>query len=115
MSDDDLDNEAWLLKAIVPIFQKESLQGVDALSVYDRLVHCLWVADYCMRNAGDLQNARALDSDFQIQGLRAARRLSLKAAQMLFELDEGEFEEQYFERFDKICDELRTAERGESV
>ena len=49
-----------------------------ALSPVERLVYCLWVADYGMRNAGDLDTARDLYPDFQREAVELARELGME-------------------------------------
>ena len=51
------DNETWIIEAGDAVIQKRAEQGDDALTPLERLIHCLWVADYGMRNAGDLITA----------------------------------------------------------
>ena len=56
------ENETWLIEAGDEVIQKMAASGSDGLSLWERLVYCLWVADYGMRNAGDLDTAsRALE------------------------------------------------------
>jgi hypothetical protein len=56
----DEDNETWLLDAGDEVIQAKAAHGIDSLSARDRLIYCLWVADYAMRNAGDLSTASDL-------------------------------------------------------
>ena len=47
--------ETWLVGAGDAVITKNA--GGVSLSPVERLVYCLWVADYGMRNAGDLDAA----------------------------------------------------------
>jgi hypothetical protein len=59
------DNETWLVETGDEIIQKKADSGAESLTPWQRLVYCLWVADYGMRNAGDLDTAKEIYSDFQ--------------------------------------------------
>ena len=104
-----LDNETWLLEAGDAVIIAKAERGLEALSDLERLVYCLWVADYGMRNAGDLETARDLYADFMAVGLQAAINLHLSRTIVAFSLSEPEFQASYFDRFGTLCDELRSA------
>jgi hypothetical protein len=59
------DNETWLIHAGDAVIQKRATEDLDSLGPWERLVYCLWAADYGMRNAGGLDAARAVYADFQ--------------------------------------------------
>jgi hypothetical protein len=106
----DLDNETWLIEcAGHEVMRKKSEHGPDALSPIERLIYCLWVADYGMRNGGDLTTAADLYPPFQAEGCRIAEELSLPRALSAFRLSRTHLEDTYFEVFDGLCDELRSA------
>jgi hypothetical protein len=63
-----------------------------------------------MRNAGDLDTAKAVHADFQSVALRAAEELALRLTREAFSMEPGALEEEYFDRFDAICDEIRSAD-----
>ena len=57
-------NENWLIDEGHAILERKADQGEAALRPIERLIRCWWVADYGMRNAGDLDTALDLDSRF---------------------------------------------------
>lgn len=103
------ENEIWIIEAGDWIIQKKARSGLDSLTAWERLVYCLWVADYGMRNAGDLETARDVYADFQTDARRAAEELSLRLAREAFSMPVSALEEVYFERFDAICNEIKSA------
>lgn len=101
------DNETWIIDAGDTVIIKKAASGLTSLTSIERLIYCLWVADYGMRNAGDLEAAGDLYADFQAEGARLATELSLPFTRESFALSIHELESQYHERFDRICDEIR--------
>jgi hypothetical protein len=106
-SSDDLENETWLVDAGHLLIEKKRAKGPEALTPRERLIQCFWVADYSMRNAGDLATARDLDARFREDALAAAMLLDLPFAVSTFELSDGELERRYFDFFGPLCAELR--------
>jgi hypothetical protein len=104
------DNETWVIEAGDTVIQKEARGGVECLSPWERLVYCLWVADYGMRNAGDLDTAADVYPQFHLDAKRMAETLSLPLTREAFSLSQGDLEREYFDRFESICDEIRAAE-----
>ncbi|MEO5493577.1 MAG: hypothetical protein ABIR08_06080 [Sphingomonas sp.] len=105
-----VDWETWLVEdAGHSVIQKEAEQGAEALSPAERLTHCLWVADYGMRNAGDLKTAADLRPSFQSEAATLARQLGLQATAEAFELPSDALEASFFDRFDEICSEVADA------
>ena len=102
------DNETWILDAGDAVLEKKASSGVGSLSALERLIYCLWVADYGMRNAGDLSTACELYADFQREGARLAGELSLSFTHESFSLAVDALQGQYFQRFDRICNELQS-------
>jgi hypothetical protein len=51
------ENETWLMETGDAIIRKKARYKIDD---WETLVYCLWVADYGMRNAGDLETAAAV-------------------------------------------------------
>ena len=51
------DNETWVIEAGDTVIRKITCSSIECLSPWEMLVYCLWVADYGMRNAGDLDTA----------------------------------------------------------
>jgi hypothetical protein len=107
-----MNNEDWIIEEGDEIIQKKAEHGKVSLSKWESLVYCLWVADYGMRNAGDLDTAQDVYADFKTEGAESARSLGLKLTEGVFSLDKSNFEAQYFEVFDSICDEIRAAQNN---
>lgn len=101
------DYETWVVEAGDVIITKKA-RGVR-LSPLERLVYCLWVADYGMRNAGDLDTARDIYHDFQCEAAELAGELGLLFTRQSFGLPAEVLQEEYFERFDRICIEIQGA------
>lgn len=107
-----MDNETWVVEEGGRIVQKQAKVGLDGLTEWERLVYALWVADYGMRNAGDLDTARDMYADFQSVALRSAAKLSLSTTGSAFTLDPDTLQQRYFDLFDAVCAEIRSAEPG---
>ena len=108
------DNEDWLLEVADAVIRKEASGGVGSLTPWERLVHCLWVADYGMRNAGDLDAAGDLYPAFQSDGCRAAEELSLRLTRAAFAQTKSALQQNYLDQFESICNEIRRAEGSSS-
>ena len=102
------ENETWLIEAGDDVIAKKAEQGRDALTPSERLIHCVWVADYSMRNAGDLLTASDLYGPFQEEAQQLADELGLPRTKAAFSLPAEELEEAYFDAFDDICGELQS-------
>jgi len=100
-------NESWIIDAGDAVIQKKANGGIDSLSPIERLIYCLWVADYAMRNAGDLGTAHDVHAAFQQEAARLARELGLQRTHRAFALSTADLQHQYFDRFEEICDEIR--------
>ena len=100
-------NETWIIDAGDAVIQKKAREGVSSLSPIERLIYCLWVADYGMRNAGDLDAAHDVYADFQTEAVRLAQDMKLQATQSAFALPTADLQREFFERFEEICDEIR--------
>jgi hypothetical protein len=101
-----IDYESWLIDEGDAVIHRKASVGLAQLSTWERAVYYLWVADYSVRNAGDLQAAHGLEAEFKSAGLQAARALRLPAMSALFSYDDGEFVRRYDETFDRVCAEL---------
>jgi hypothetical protein len=101
------DNESWIIDAGDVIVRKRAHAGIGCLSPIERLIYCLWVADYGMRNAGDLEAARDVYADFQREAAKLARELRIQHSLSAFSLAAPDLQREYLERFDDICNELR--------
>jgi hypothetical protein len=103
-----IDNATWLVEAGSAVIDKKARDGPHSLTPWESLVYCLWVADYSMRNAGDLDAARDIRTDFQSEGARIAKFLELPITHASFSLPPSALESDYFARFDALCQEVRT-------
>jgi hypothetical protein len=59
-----------------------------------------------------LEAATDLDADFQSNALQAARKLQLPFTRATFALETEALENEYFDRFEAVCDEIRSAQPG---
>ena len=109
------DNETWLIDTGDSIIRQQAARGQESLPPLDRLIYCLWVADYGMRNAGDLTTACNLYGSFHEVASQLSQELGLTLSQSAFALSRADLEQQYFERFEAICDELRAARHADSM
>lgn len=103
-------NETWVAERGRSVMAKQVQTGANSLTPWERLVHCLWVADYAMRNTGRLAIARGLYADFHLEARRIAQDLSLRLTHETFSLSKRVLEQEYFNRFEAICNELKRAE-----
>jgi hypothetical protein len=106
------ENEDWIVDRGALVIEKKAQSGADSLNEWERLVHCFWLADYMMRNAGDFANAKEMCPDFQRDAKRLAQQLSLPLTSEAFGLSQRKLQREYFERFEAMCDEIRSAEPG---
>lgn len=107
-----VDGETWVIEVGDRVIQRKASVGFDRLTDWERLVYSLWVADYGIRNAGDLDTARDVFPEFQSVGLRAADTLALPVTREAFALAPQALAERYFDLFDAICAEVQDAEPG---
>jgi hypothetical protein len=103
------ENETWLIEAGDDVIQKKALRGDSCLTPLEKLIYCVWVADYGIRNAGDLETASDLYPGFQTEACLIARTLSLQCTLGIFSLPRAQLSSTYLERFEGLCDELRNA------
>lgn len=99
------DNETWLIDAGDEVIRKRT--GDGELTLRDQLIYCLWVADYGMRNAGTLAESRELYPYFREEAYALANDLGLAVTAETFALLPTRLEAVYFERFDRMCNEIR--------
>lgn len=104
-----IDNETWLLDIGDEIIGKKAKGLALSLTPPERLLYCLWVADYSMRNAGDLVAAGDLYGRFHMEARQLAEELRLPFTCDTFSLSARDLEREYFSRFDRVCDEIRRA------
>lgn len=105
MSDED--NETWLLNAGGRVIEKMAAEDYSSLPPLDRLIYCLWAADYGMRNAGDLETAADLHLTCLDDGKSTAQELALPRSAAAFSLSPDELERAYFRLFDEVVSEIR--------
>lgn len=103
-------SETWVIEAGDRVIQKKAIVGFEHLSDWERLVYSLWVADYGMRNAGNLDTAKDVFPEFQSVARGAAERLALPLTYEAFALAPHALAERYFELFEAVCDEIQNAE-----
>jgi hypothetical protein len=108
----DEDHETWLIEEGHLVMERLTSEGQASLSDIEKLIYALWVADYGMRNAGDLDTAAEVSPTFLGDGLQAALACQLPVSTKFFGLSAGQLEEQYFELFDPVVDEVRAAHRS---
>jgi hypothetical protein len=103
------DNETWLIEAGAAVIEKMASEDPASLTPIERLIYCFWVADYSMRNAGDLTTACDLYAQYREEARRAAEELHLRQWVWAFSLPEEELGKDYFDLFDGLCSEIRAA------
>lgn len=102
------DNETWIIEAGDAVISKKASGGIQCLSPLERLIYCLWVADYGMRNAGDLDTACDIYPAFQSEAVELATQLGMPKTKRTFEMPKSALEYAYLARFEEICGEVRT-------
>ena len=108
------ENESWVVHRGGDVIEKQALSGDESLNTWERLLYCLWTADYMIRNAGDFANAEDMYPDFQTDAAACARQLSLPLTYEAFSLPPKKLQKQYYDRFEAICSEIRSAEPAAS-
>lgn len=107
----DFELEAWLVEVGADVVEKKSASGKDALTPFEKLIYCLWVADYGMRNAGDLETAADVYADFQAEGAALAAGLGLSVTRAALELPSADLEMRYFDLFGAVIAEVRSCHK----
>lgn len=59
-------NQEWIIETGDDVVKKRAARG--ELTPLEELIYCLWIADYSMRNAGDLRVARDRHPRFLEEG-----------------------------------------------
>lgn len=108
------ENQSWVVRRGGEVVEKKAQTGLASLTDWERLVYCLWVTDYMMRNAGDFANAKVLYPDFQSDARKFAKRLGLATTHQAFSLSRRKLQREYLDRFEAICDEIKCAETGDA-
>jgi hypothetical protein len=91
------------------VIQKKAKSGLASLSDWERLVYCVWFADYMMRNGGDFGNSDMYPA-FQTDAAQIATRLGLATTRDTFSLSRRKLHKEYFDRFEKVVEEIKSAE-----
>ena len=108
------DNETWVVKRGGEVVAKKAQFGLAGLCDWERMVYCLWVADYMMRNAGDFANAVDMYPTFQHEAQQCAQRLSLAVTSEAFSLSQRKLQNEYFDRFEQICNEIKSIDPADA-
>lgn len=103
-------NQSWIVQTGDRVIRKKAQADAASLSDWEQLVYCLWLADYMMRNAGDFANAQDMCPTFQSDAQQLAERLGLAVTREAFSLSQHKLQKEYFDRFERICDEIKSAE-----
>ena len=106
------ENEGWVVHRGGEVIEKKAKSGLESLNSRERLVYCLYITDYMIRNAGDFANAEVMYPDFLKDGKRFAKELGLPATSKAFSLPERKLQREYYDQFEAICNELKKAEPG---
>ncbi|MFO0970333.1 MAG: hypothetical protein U0793_32695 [Gemmataceae bacterium] len=104
------DNETWVIDTGDWVIRKKARDGKESLSPWERLIYCLWVADYAMRNGGSLDGAREFFGDVFTEGKDLAEQLAYPRTLNLFSKPLLGFEKAYLDAFDSVCAEIRAGE-----
>jgi len=107
----DLELETWIVEVGGDVIEKEAAHGRAALTPLEKLIYCVWVADYGMRNAGDLLTASDVYSQFQEQAASLALELGMPRTHAAFALPTTDLEGRYFDLLSGVVDEI-DAKRG---
>jgi hypothetical protein len=102
-----MSNETWLIEIGDAVMRKKAEIGIHGLASLEKLIYCVWVADYAMRNAGDLAEAVEIYPQFQSEGAQLAQNLSLPITHETLSLARDELAARYFDRFESMCEELK--------
>jgi hypothetical protein len=105
------ENQSWIVVRGDEVVQKMAAEGRNSLSDIEKLICCLWTADYMMRNAGDFANAEDMYPTFQVDAAKAAKKLGLSVTDQAFSLSRRNLEREYLDRFEAICEEIKNADR----
>src|SRR3954471_12220943 len=108
------ENQTWVVERGGDVVEKKAQVGLVGLSDWKRLVYCLWVTDYMMRNAGDFANAEVMYPDFQTDAARFAKALGLATTFQTFSLSRRKLQREFLDRFESVCEEIKRAEGGQT-
>ncbi|MFN8609757.1 MAG: hypothetical protein U0931_19615 [Vulcanimicrobiota bacterium] len=107
--------ESWLLDEGERVAELKAAHGLEQLSKLDLLLYCLWVGDYSLRNAGDLEAGEQLLPGWLPRLVELARELGLDGVASFFEklpAAGSDAFDLYWDHFDQLCQEVsQTRER----
>jgi hypothetical protein len=107
----DFELETWTVEVGGDVIEKKGAHGRAAPTPLEKLIYCVWVADYGMRNAGDLVTASDVYSQFQEEAASLALELGMPCTHAAFALPTADLEERYFDLLSGVVDEI-DAKRG---
>jgi hypothetical protein len=102
----DLELETWIVEAGGDVIEKQAAHGRSALTPLEKLIYCVWVADYGMRNAGDLDTASEVYPQFQEEAASLALELGMPRTHATFALAKTDLESRYFDLLSEVVDEI---------
>ncbi len=102
--------ETWVIDRGAEVIEKKHRLGSRALTAVESLIQYLWQVDYCMRNAGDIENLADMSPDCLPEAAKIAEALDLPNTHALFARKRDDFEQQFFEDFDGVVTELLQAD-----
>jgi hypothetical protein len=105
------ENQSWIIHRGDEVLHKMEAAGRDSLCDIEKLIYCLWAADYMMRNAGDFASAEDMYSTFQVDAANVAKKLGLNVTYQAFSLSRRTLQQEYLDRFEAICEEIKNADR----
>lgn len=109
-----MDNSAqasWIIAEGGKVIDRKHALGDASLSPLDRLILCIWTADYAMRNAGDLAVALDLHPPLVADATALARDLGMHQTLAAFSLPQAQLEAEYFERLEAVISEIIDSRR----
>ena len=102
----ELELETWIVEVGGDVVEQQSVRGREAMTPIEKLIYCVWVADYGMRNAGDLETAADVYAPFQGEAAALAADLGLARTRAAFELPTSDLEQQYFDLLSAVVGEI---------
>ena len=102
----DFELETWIVQVGGEVIERKTAHGAAAISSLEKLIYCLWVADYGMRNGGSLETAADVYTPFQNEGASLAFELELPRTLAAFSLPTAELESRYFELLGEVVGEI---------
>ena len=108
----DFELETWIVEVGGDVIDKKVAHGPAAITPLEKLIYCVWVADYGMRNAGDLVTASDFYARFQEEAASLALELGLPRTHAAFTLPTIDLQARYFDLVGGVVDELETRRRA---